>query len=109
MKEIKKFDVLSVAKIYGLSMAIAGLLIGLLFGFIMSMVGMIAGSMHENPFFGSGLTAGLGILPVIFLPVFYGALGFIFGALGAFIYNLLARWVGGIEVEIRDKNIPNNQ
>jgi hypothetical protein len=34
------------------------------------------------------------------LPIFYGAMGFILGVIGAFIYNLIARWVGGIEVEV---------
>jgi len=34
------------------------------------------------------------------MPFFYAALGFIFGVVGAFIYNLLAKWVGGIEVEV---------
>jgi hypothetical protein len=36
----------------------------------------------------------------IFLPVFYGVFGFIFGVISAAIYNLIARWIGGIEVEV---------
>jgi len=34
---------------------------------------------------------------IIALPVMYIVFGFIFMALGALIYNLAARWVGGIE------------
>src|SRR3954471_2697095 len=34
------------------------------------------------------------------MPFIYAAMGFIFGALGALIYNLVAKWVGGIEVEV---------
>jgi hypothetical protein len=34
------------------------------------------------------------------MPVMYAAMGFIFGALGACIYNLVAKWIGGIEVEV---------
>ena len=34
------------------------------------------------------------------MPVIYAALGFVFGALGALIYNLVAKWIGGIEVEV---------
>lgn len=34
---------------------------------------------------------------LIFLPVFYTVFGFIFTLIGAWIYNLVARWVGGIE------------
>ena len=33
-------------------------------------------------------------------PVIYAALGFVFGAFGALIYNLVAKWIGGIEVEV---------
>jgi len=36
----------------------------------------------------------------IFVPVIYAVIGFVFGALGAVIYNLVAKWVGGIEVEV---------
>ena len=36
----------------------------------------------------------------IFMPVFYGLFGFIFGIISAAIYNLIARWIGGIEVEV---------
>ena len=36
----------------------------------------------------------------IFMPVFYGIFGFIFGIISAAIYNLIARWIGGIEVEV---------
>jgi hypothetical protein len=36
----------------------------------------------------------------LFMPVIYAAMGFVFGALGALIYNLVAKWIGGIEVEV---------
>jgi hypothetical protein len=34
------------------------------------------------------------------LPVFYGVLGFIAGLIGALLYNLFARWVGGFELQL---------
>lgn len=36
----------------------------------------------------------------LFAPILYAVMGFVFGALGALIYNLVAKWVGGIEVEV---------
>ena len=36
----------------------------------------------------------------IFMPVFYGIFGFVFGIISAAIYNQIARWIGGIEVEV---------
>ncbi len=37
-------------------------------------------------------------------PVFYGVLGFIFTAIACLVYNLLAGWIGGIEVELDDSH-----
>jgi hypothetical protein len=37
----------------------------------------------------------------VILPVFYGVMGFVFGALGAFLYNLMAKWMGGIQLELQ--------
>jgi hypothetical protein len=34
---------------------------------------------------------------VIFLPIIYAVLGFIGGVIAAFIYNLVAKWTGGVE------------
>jgi hypothetical protein len=36
----------------------------------------------------------------LFMPVLYAVMGFVFGVIGAFIYNVIAKWVGGIEVEV---------
>jgi multisubunit Na+/H+ antiporter MnhB subunit len=44
----------------------------------------------------TGIMFGFGI----FMPVIYGVMGFIGGITMAAIYNLIARWIGGFEVEI---------
>jgi len=44
--------------------------------------------------------AGLGIGFAVALPVIYGLAGFVFTAIGCLTYNLVAGWLGGIEVEI---------
>lgn len=51
---------------------------------------------------GSGAAGGVaGILVFGLLAIFgYGALGWVFTAIGAAIYNFAAGWVGGIEVQI---------
>ena len=43
----------------------------------------------------------LGFLAVIILPVVYGILGFVMGAITAFVYNLISGWVGGVEMEFK--------
>jgi Transmembrane domain of unknown function (DUF3566) len=45
-----------------------------------------------------GMMLGLGIM----MPVIYGVFGFIFGIISAAIYNVIARWIGGIEVEVEE-------
>jgi len=98
---INKMGVLSVAKIQGLIGLIIGLLIGLIYGFFIIVYSL----------FGAGMVGGdaavaiggggvvLGIVAIIFFPIFYGVLGFIGGAIGAALYNVFARVVGGIEME----------
>jgi hypothetical protein len=49
---------------------------------------------QRGPFMAMGAGAAL------FAPIIYAVLGFIIGVIGAFIYNLVAKWVGGIEVEV---------
>lgn len=39
---------------------------------------------------------GFGVL----MPIIYGVMGFVFGVITAAIYNLIAGWIGGIEVEV---------
>lgn len=48
---------------------------------------------------GIGLFAGMGLFFVVFMPVAYGAMGFVMGALVALAYNLICRWLGGFVLE----------
>ena len=38
----------------------------------------------------------------IFIPIFYAIAGFIGGVISAFVYNLVAKWTGGLEFEVED-------
>ena len=97
---VKSVKPLSVAKIVGLLYA----LLGLLFGGLMSLVGLAGafalpdtpGGEGFPPLFG----AMFGIGAVLFMPIFYGCLGFISTLIGAVLYNVLAGAVGGIEVDV---------
>ena len=76
MHVIKSVGVLSVAKIMGLTYGCMGLLaapIFLLFGLIGSLAGQ-----DKTPFAGI-----FGVVLAILMPILYGVLGFIFGAIGA--------------------------
>jgi hypothetical protein len=90
---VKKLDIMSVAKIQAVIGAIIGFFIGLLAAVASSFVGTVAGSAMGMGF------AALGIAAIIVVPIFYGIASFIGGAIGAFIYNIVAERIGGIKFE----------
>jgi len=50
----------------------------------------------------SGSVPGIAMLFLAILaPVFYGAMGLALGALTAWVYNLVARRIGGIQLELK--------
>ena len=76
---------------------------GLIVGVILAFVSLVAGSLGSLASEASGARAfgfGMGVGAIIVLPICYGLIGGIGGAIGAAIYNLVAGWVGGVEVEI---------
>jgi hypothetical protein len=96
MKQITKIDVTSMGKIMGTMYAIMGFIFGALVT-LFSILGSVLSSQG-----GGRLGIFFGIGAIIFLPIFYGALGFIFGAFSGWLYNLIAKWVGGLKIEIQE-------
>lgn len=100
---IKRLGVLSAAKMYGIILFVFGLIGGILYGLGLMFFGAILGSM--GPRGGGEAAAGVfvgAILAMIMIPIIYGVIGFIAGALGAFVYNTAAKFVGGIELELEN-------
>ena len=64
-------------------------------GFIYTLVGI------PMAIFGTHQFRVMGII-YCFGPVFMAVIGFIFFALSAAVYNLLAGWLGGFEFEVKD-------
>ncbi|WP_041741054.1 DUF3566 domain-containing protein [Collimonas fungivorans] len=42
------------------------------------------------------------MVPMLVLPFIYLVVGFVFTVIGAWVYNLIAKWVGGIEFTTAD-------
>ena len=93
MAKLKRIGVLSLASMQGVLMAIFGLIAGLFYAIIMLIFSSLLGS--------SGAGIGLGILAIIGIPIVYGILGFISGAIFAALYNLVAGWIGGVEMDFQ--------
>ena len=100
---VKRLGVLSFAKIQAVIMAFFGVIIGVIYGLVFMIFG--AAMMAQGGGAGAGAGAGVGgvVLGLVFMvamPIFYGAIGFIFGALGALIYNVASGFIGGLEMEL---------
>ena len=79
--------------------------IGLLVGIAVSLFSVVAGSLGSMASAGAPVAArffgfAMGVGAVIIFPICYGILGGVTAAISAFLYNLVAGWVGGLEVEI---------
>ncbi len=85
---------MSVAKLEAVIMAIIGLISGLIFavaGASLATLGALVGG-------STGMLLSLGMLAVVVWPIAFAIMGFIGGAIGAFLYNVVAKWTGGIEL-----------
>lgn len=99
---VKRIGVWSLAKISGLVYGGMGLIFGAIFG-LFSLVGMGMASVAANQSGGAvealfSMLFGAGA--VLLMPLFYGLMGLVIGAITAFIYNLVARLVGGLRIDV---------
>jgi hypothetical protein len=97
---LKSIGVLSAAKIVGFMYAVMGLIMGLLFAAIFSLIpaaASVGGASSDVP---SWLAPMFGMGAIVAMPIFYGVMGFIGGAIGAVIYNALAGVMGGLELRL---------
>jgi hypothetical protein len=100
MATVKRIGPGSAFKVGLVLYAILGLVLGIFMAFI-SMVAGSLGSMGASAAPGGKLLGfGMGLGAIIFFPICYGLIGGIFAAIGAAIYNVVAGWVGGLEVDI---------
>ena len=100
---IRRFNVFSVAKIQGFLGFVIGLLIGVVYGLIFMIFGAAISSLApqgDSQAMGGVGAIVIGLIVMIAVPIFYGILGFIGGAIGALVYNLAAGVVGGLKFEL---------
>jgi hypothetical protein len=93
MYRIKSVGVLSVAKILSLIYGCVGLIFLPIFLLIISLQAFVP--KDQGAFIGA-----FGVILAISAPIFYAVMGFLIGALGALLYNLFAKLLGGFELEL---------
>jgi hypothetical protein len=81
----------SAAKVIALLYALFGLIMGAFFS--------IAAVFRAEA--GGGVGAAWGVAAVVIFPVLYAVLGFLATLLTAWLYNVVAAAVGGIELDLR--------
>ena len=89
--EIKRVHPFSVFKIGGLLYAIFGFFAGCIF----ALISLVGG--EKVPSFPFG-----GALAIIILPIVYGVVGAVFATIGAALYNLVAKLVGGVKIKLEE-------
>ncbi len=98
--QVVRFDWISVGKLLGALYAALGFIFGLLYAAMFIFMGVLGMAGGETE--GGLLAIGGALAFMIGVPLFYGLLGLISGALSAAIYNVCARYVGGIIYEVED-------
>jgi hypothetical protein len=93
---IKRIGPVSCAKIVGLLYTILGLVVGAMFSLI-----ALAGGLASNRSGSAGVGAIIGVGAVVAFPILYGCLGFVATLIGAWLYNVAAGAVGGIEMDLQ--------
>lgn len=97
MRKIKKFEPLSVMRISAVCYGVLGLLEGAIFAVVFSMAPLAAPGHDGPPRFAGPV---FGVFALVGFPFLFAAMGAIMGGLSAVIYNVTARFIGGIEVEV---------
>ena len=96
---LKSVGVMSCAKIGGTLYALLGILIGGIFALISTLgLALGQGASGNTP---AWVATIFGVGAIVFVPIVYGIMGFIGGLITAVLYNLLAGFVGGIEMELQ--------
>ncbi|KPK99671.1 MAG: hypothetical protein AMJ91_06885 [candidate division Zixibacteria bacterium SM23_73_3] len=101
--EVKRIDVWSVVKIAFILGGIFGLLAGILYAMMLAMIGgflsQLGGEFGAMP----GLTGAVGIVTIFFMVLFYAVVGAVITAIFTWMYNLLAKGMGGIRFNLEQE------
>lgn len=86
----------SVAKIAALLYGIIGLVIGAIISVLALVFGTAMAAQRDDAWIGTVF----GVSAIVALPILYGIGGGIMAAFSAFVYNIAARMVGGVRIEV---------
>ncbi|HLJ87288.1 MAG TPA: DUF3566 domain-containing protein [Candidatus Angelobacter sp.] len=97
MRKIKKVGILSVALTFAAIYACISLLV---IPLVWLGIALTMGELGQKNLPLQGMTTAGAFIATLFIPVVYAILGFIGGAIIGFVYNLVSKMTGGIEIEL---------
>ena len=96
MMEIKKLDILSVAKLCAVLVGGIYLVAGVVISLVVAILGIPALQTFD------ALSLGSALLATLLVSMVMAAVCFIFGGIFAWLYNQFAKLIGGIKVELTE-------
>ena len=91
MARLTRLGVIFFAKLQAAVMTCVGLIAGILYSFGGALYELFTGTLNSG--------TALAFLALIGMPLLFGLAGFAAGAIGALLYNVAAKWFGGIEMD----------
>ena len=91
MVRVKRFGIVQTAKVVAALYFAVTVVIGVPLGLVLLLTGL---------FLGQGESILSGLAAMFIMPVLYGVFAFIGGIIICFAYNFVARYTGGIEIEL---------
>jgi hypothetical protein len=98
--ELKRVGVLSAGKVMGIYNAVLGVVFAL---FMFPFYAFMAMLLKDSEYGIFTVPLMFNMVMLVITPVFWGVFGFIMGAIGAALYNLSAKVVGGLELEFEER------
>ena len=98
--EIKRIELFSLFKIAFFIYAIIGLVVGLIYGFVVLVADGFQSAFLGDEFPQLGMLTGvIGLLAIPFVAMIYGMVGSVFVTIGGVVFNLISAAVGGLRFE----------
>jgi hypothetical protein len=103
MRKIKKIGVLSFAKFQAALAGLIGMVCGILYSFggliidVLVSLAILSPISMETPGLSYGTVLAFGAL--IGIPIIFMIAGFFIGLIEAMLYNIFARWFGGLKMD----------
>ena len=91
MAKLTGLGVLFTAKLLGVAMTVAGLIAGILYAFGGALYELFTGTLNTGTL--------LAFEALIGMPIIFGSIGLVAGAVSAVLYNFAAKFLGGIEMD----------